>query len=540
MTSATYTHARNRHQWGADVAWLAKPSLDAGLAAAMDLVADAVMVATPDAVVRYVNAAHERVTGYSREESIGRRPRLLKNPEQDEAFCREVRQRLLRGETWAGRLVGLRRDGAPYEAETTFSPVAGDDGAVAYFVIAARDVTRQCALEAQFRQAQKMEALGRLAAGIVHDFNNQLAVIQGYCDLTLRDLPIDGTSRKSIEHARRASERAAGTAARLLSLSRQHTAKTARFSLDEVLRDLANPLARLIGEDIRLAVRPSPGLGLVDLDRGLLEQAVMNLVINARDAMPRGGRLTVETSRATVAAGDATAAGDAVPAGDYAILAVADTGTGMDAETMRQIFDPFFTTKPDGKGTGLGLAMVCGFMKESGGHVRVASRPGEGTTFRLYFPRREAAVDVAPPQAAAAGCPRGTETVLVAEDDETLRGLVVQMLSECGYRVLAGAGAAEALALGCGCDGLDLLITDVIMPDMSGPDLVARLRETHPAVRVLYASGHTRGTLERHGLTELNEGLLAKPFGLKDLAERVRRVMDCDKVRRRAARVELL
>jgi CheY-like chemotaxis protein len=366
--------------------------------------------------------------------------------------------------------------------------------------------------------------VGLLAGGIAHDFNNQLTVIKGYCDLLLRGGRRSRALRGAIEEIRNAARRATVLTSQLLTFSRQQVLRPQSVDLNELLAGLAGPLATMIGEDIRLSIVPEQALGHVLVDRTQVEQAIMNLAVNSRDAMPRGGQLAIETANVTLDEGYVGRHVDAA-VGPHVMLAVTDTGVGMDAQTLSRIFDPFFTTKPVGKGTGLGLPMVYGFVKQSGGHITVSSEPGKGSTFRIYLPRVEAAPGSAeaPP---ASVLPRGREIILVAEDSEPLRQLIVRVLRECGYAVLEAPTSHEALPLAADGGRLDLLVTDIVMPDMSGPELAGQIKRVRPDVRVLYITGYAPNAVLPQGLDPSEANLLAKPFTPAALAQAVRRTLD--------------
>jgi len=491
------------------------------LARAVEMADEAVLVLDADGKAVSANPAFERITGYPLAEAVGARPLFLNDCLYGRRSNEGAWARVTRGESWSGRLTGTRKDGAPCESALSISPIRSA-GAGVHFVVTIRDETQHAALEARFNQAQKLEAIGQLAAGIAHDFNNQLTVIQGYSDLLLQGTAADAPQRRSTEQVRKAAVRAGALAARLLSLGRKHAASPAPTDLNAALQDIVKPLGKVIGEDIALRVLPASDLGMVEIDRSLLEQAVMNLVINARDAMPQGGRIEIATANASGADVDRP-----LPPGDYVRMTVRDTGTGIDRETLAHIFDPFFTTKTEGKGTGLGLAMVYAFVEQSCGFIYVESEPGKGTTFTLYF-RRTTAPAPAAPETVAARPPRaGSGTVLVAEDNEDVLTLTARMLQDSGYNVLEAAGPREALTLGRRhAARIDLLITDVIMPGMSGPAMAAEFRNLHAETQVLYVSGHGRGTLAGHGWPGSTDSLLAKPFGHSALADKVRQILE--------------
>ena len=386
------------------------------------------------------------------------------------------------------------------------------------------DVTERKQVEEQFRQAQKMEAVGRLAGGVAHDFNNLLTIINGYADLLIGSTPAADPDYKAVTAIAAAGERAAGLTAQLLAFSRKAIIEPKVLDLNEIVSQSARLLARLIGEDITLAAVLTPGLARVKVDPGQIEQAVMNLVVNARDAMPKGGRLTIETRALTVGAGDG-AYPDLQPGG-YVQLAVSDTGAGMTDEVKTRIFEPFFTTKEQGKGTGLGLATVYGIVKTYGGHIDVYSEVGIGTTFKLLFPAvsqeiARTAAEARPP------VPRGAETVLLVEDDAGVRGVAKLALRMYGYEVLEADCGAEAVRIVARHPGpLHLLVTDVVMPGVGGREVAETVRARHPGIKIIYMSGYTDDAVVRHGIVEATDAFLQKPFTPMSLARKAREVLD--------------
>lgn len=380
--------------------------------------------------------------------------------------------------------------------------------------------------ETQLRQSQKMEAVGQLAGGIAHDFNNLLTAITGYSDLLLEDLAPNDPRRLDIDEIRAAARRAASLTQQLLAFSRKQVLQPRVLSLNEVVTNAEKLLRRLIGEDIALQTRLDPAIGAIMADPAQLEQVIVNLAVNARDAMPNGGRLVLGTANVTFDA--AGAAGDAVvPAGAYVQLTVSDTGMGMDDETKARLFEPFYTTKGPGKGTGLGLSTVYGIVKQSGGFIWVNSEPARGTTFDMCLPRVDAAVEELTTTARAQDVPRGTETILLVEDEPALRTVARRALERQGYVVLEAADADTALGLASRHHGpLDLLVTDVVMPGGSGPELATRLVAARPHVKVLYMSGYTDEAIVHHGVLEAGVAYLGKPFSPDDLGRRVRAELD--------------
>jgi two-component system cell cycle sensor histidine kinase/response regulator CckA len=379
--------------------------------------------------------------------------------------------------------------------------------------------------EEQLRQAQKMEAVGRLAGGVAHDFNNVLSVIMSYGEFLLDGLRSTDPMRADVEEIRKAAARAAGLTRQLLMLSRQQVVEPKVIDLQDVLANMDKMLQRILGEDVELVSVPSRSAVRIVADPGHIEQVILNLVVNARDAMPRGGKLTIETTNVVL---DEDYALSHLPAkaGPHVMLAVSDTGTGMDRETQARIFEPFFTTKEKGKGTGLGLSTVFGIVRQSGGNIWVYSEPGKGTTFKVYLPRVDAEVDVQKAQVIPATL-RGTETILLVEDEEQVRAIVLSILRRQGYRVLAAQHAGEALLL---CErhpeAIDLMVTDVVMPQMSGPELARRLSQTRPDMKVLCMSGYTDDSIVRHGVLESGVAFLQKPVTPALLSRKVREVLD--------------
>ena len=378
----------------------------------------------------------------------------------------------------------------------------------------------------RLRQAQKMEAIGQLAGGVAHDFNNILTAILGYSEIMLDRLDPASPVRGYAEQIKAGGERAAELTRQLLAFSRKQMLETRVVSLNEIVTDVSKMLRRTLGEDVQQVLALDSSLGSVRVDPGRMGQVIMNLAVNARDAMPRGGKLLIETSNVEI--DEAYAAGHPeVQLGHYALLAVSDTGSGMDAATLAHVFEPFFTTKPVGKGTGLGLATVFGIVKQSGGHVWVYSEPGKGTTFRIYLPRVEAPAPAAKPgEAGRRALPRGTETILVVEDEDMIRRLAVTILASCGYDLLEAPSAEAALVLaGAETRTIHLLLTDVVMPGLNGVELAARLTAARPGLRTLFMSGYTGNVMLHHGVSTSNMAFLQKPFTQAVLAGKVREVL---------------
>jgi PAS domain S-box-containing protein len=495
------------------------------LVTAIEQSAEGVVITDAGGNIEYVNPAFTRITGYSREEALGQNPRILKSGKQDLAFYQQLWATILKGDIWHGEVTNRRKDGSFYIEEMGIAPVRSTRGEVTHYIATKKDVTERKSMEAQLRQAAKMEAIGRLAGGVAHDFNNLLTIISGYGQLLQERLSPQDLGH--VEEILKASDRAAALTRQLLAFSRRQILAPQVLDLNSVVADLEKMLRRLIGEDIDLTTLQQSGLGRVKADPGQIEQVIINLAVNARDAMPQGGKLTIETANVDL---DETYAltHTGVTPGPHVMLAVADTGIGMDAEILGHIFEPFFTTKERGKGTGLGLATLYGIVKQSAGSVWVYSEPGQGTTFKIFLPRVEESGPEARPAMAPSELAKGSETVLVVEDEEGVRSLVCQTLTSHGYKVLEAAGAAQALTIAeQHTEPIHLLLTDVVMPQTGGRELAKRLSTLlHPETKVLYMSGYTDDAIVRHGVLEADTFFLQKPFGPSTLLRKVREVLD--------------
>jgi len=387
-------------------------------------------------------------------------------------------------------------------------------------------VTEARLLEDQFRQAQKMDAFGQLAGGVAHDFNNLLTIINGYSEMLIESLPKSDPSRELIEEIHKAGERSAGLTRQLLAFSRQQVLATQILNLNDVVANTDKMLKRLIGEDIRLTTTFETRPWEVLADPGQVEQVLLNLVVNARDAMPKGGRLTIEIKNVVLDESYVITRKDA-RAGRHILLSVADTGSGIPPALLAKIFEPFFTTKERGKGTGLGLATVFGIVKQSGGHVGVYSEVGLGTTFKVYLPQAEQSSKRSKAPSRILPPPRGTETILLAEDEAAVRALTRTILSGCGYRVLESVDGEDAVRVAAAHGGpIHLLVTDVVMPGAGGRVVAEQLVEQYPALRVIYVSGYTDDAIIRHGVLREGVNFLQKPFTPAALARKVRDVLD--------------
>ncbi len=459
-------------------------------------------------------------SGYEQDLLVRDLPFIYASPEEFEA----LRQSLLEEGVIQGREgTWICRDQKEVQILASGRAVRGPTGEVEHFDIIAENITERKQLEARLRQAEKMQAIGQLAGGVAHDFNNLLTVISLQIEEVLGHSLVDDV-RESLVDVKQATERAADLTRQLLAFSRQQVLISKVLNLNEVIERLRQMLSRLIRENIALRFLPEPNLWAVRADPNQLERVLLNLALNAQDAMPDGGQLTIETSNLRFA-GDASPSGQIDP-GEYILITVTDTGHGMDEETKAHIFEPFFTTKKPGQGTGLGLSMVYGIVKQSDGHVRVESYPGVGSTFKIYLPRVSPLEQVGTGPVATT-TPHGQETVLVAEDEEAVRRIVAEQLRRLGYRVLMAADGLEAANLAHSFGGrIDLLITDLIMPNMGGRELAAELRKSEPWLKVIYISGYAGRGVAGQGVEVLDAPYIQKPFSIQQLATKIREVVD--------------
>jgi PAS domain S-box-containing protein len=499
------------------------------LSTAIEQTAENVVITDEIGTILYVNPAFEQTSGYSRAEVLGQNPRLLKSGRQPIAFYRQLWQTINTGQVWQGRLINKKKDGSLYTEEATISPIRNEQGAIVNYVAVKRDVTRELKLEEQYHQAQKMEAIGLLAGGIAHDFNNILTGINGFAELLYQELPPHSSQQEDVAKILKGGQRAAELVRQLLAFSRKQIIEPKVVNLNSLVGDLERTLLRLIGEHIQLTTRLAPQLGSIKADPAQLEQIMLNLAINARDAMPNGGQLKFETANVTLMDEDVSGQLELQP-GEFVRLTVSDTGIGMSAEVKAHLFEPFFTTKELGRGTGLGLATVYGIVKQNRGSIWVDSEPGQGATFQIYLPRVDESVTPQPQPEWMVALPQGSETILLVEDEPQVRELAAKMLSAHGYRVVVAANGLEALKAAEEIDDrFDLLITDVVMPWLSGPELVAKLKQKRPDLKVLYVSGYGDEMIAHHGVLEPDVVLLSKPFTAGLLAQKIRQLLESTK-----------
>ena len=482
--------------------------------------------ALPDNPIIYANDSFLRITGYGKDEVLGRNCRFLQGPESAPETVARVRAAIAAGEPCLVELLNYRKDGTAFWNGLSISPIRDPAGGVAFFVGVITDVSPLKLLEQQFQQAQKMQAVGQLAGGVAHDFNNLLTIICGYSELLAGMLLPGDPLAEPVRAISEAGERAAGLTRQLLLFSRQAVLETKVMDLNAVVRETEKLLRRMIGEDILLTVTTAPELRAIRNDPGQLGQVLMNLAINARDAMPQGGRLSIETAAVELDAASAAQHPDCAP-GPYLRLTVRDSGCGMTAAVRAHVFEPFFTTKGPGKGTGLGLATVYGIVRQSGGGIELETQPGRGTSFRIYLPtvaERVPALAQSPVEVESVG---GTETILLVEDEDAVRTLGTLALQKQGYKVLPAESGKKALwAVEKHRQPIDLLVTDVVMPRISGRELAESLCLQYPGLKVLYVSGYTDDSVLRNGILQADVAFLQKPYTPLSLAKKVREVLD--------------
>lgn len=484
-----------------------------------------VVITDPSGAIEYINTKFTRVTGHAIEEVRGKNPRILKSGRMPAEVYQQLWQTITAGQEWRGELHNRKKNGELYWEYASISPVMDTAGRIAHFLAVKEDITEHKRLEARFLQAQKMEAIGLLAGGVAHDFNNILTAMLLRLDAMKHDAGLVPTLREDVKEIESCAQRAAGLTRQLLLFGRRSVMTLERVDLNEVVDNLLKMLRRLIGEDIKLRFEACASLPGVDADVGMLEQVLMNLAVNARDAMPKGGRLTLATEVVEVDAASARRLPEAQP-GRFVCLSVTDAGCGMDEETLSHLFEPFFTTKAVGKGTGLGLATAYGIVSQHGGWITADSELGKGSTFRVFLPAT--AKPAAEPAAEAQPAQGGKETILVVEDDPAVRTMLSLFLRRWGYRVLEASMGVEALA--CWqkhASEVDLLFTDMVMPEgMTGLELAEKLRLDRPDLKVIVSSGYSAELTEPSGLAAARITYVPKPCLPDKLATEIRRCLD--------------
>jgi PAS domain S-box-containing protein len=497
---------------------------------ALESAANGMMIVDRSGKITWVNRAFTQLTGYERADVLGRTPRVLKSNRQDEAFYRDLWQTVLGARMWRGELVNRRKDGTLYLEEMTITPVLDEYDQVSHFVAIKQDITERRQLQHQLFQAQKMEGIGRLAGGIAHDFNNLLQAISGFSSLLLEGLAPDSPHRQDVLEIERAARRATELTRQLLAFSRRQMIEPRVVDLNQLVENTEKMLRRLIGEDVQLVTELQADLDRVRVDPGQIEQVLMNLTVNARDAMPAGGRLTITTNSIVFLKEDALLVPEARH-GRFVCLALSDTGLGMSKQVLEHIFEPFFTTKGAGKGTGLGLSVVYGIVRQHDGMIHVYSQVGEGTTFRIYLPvfesaEAESVEGTRPAEGVATALYGKGERLLLVEDEDGVRDFAIRTLRRYGYDLLVASSLEEARQLFSeGPDGIDALFTDVVLPDGNGLDLAEELRARKPGLRLLFSSGYMDDKSRWPMIRDRGYRFLQKPYPIQDLLAALREVL---------------
>ncbi|MDD5677428.1 MAG: response regulator [Kiritimatiellae bacterium] len=495
------------------------------LSVAIEQAAEIVVITDTHGVIQYVNPVFETVTGYTREEAVGRKPSILKSGQHDGAFYRELWETIRNGKTWHGRLVNRKKSGALYTEEATISCVRGTGGTIINYVAVKRDITAELNIHAQLVQAQKMESVGHLAGGVAHDFNNILQIILGNVELALARTEENNPLRPDLEEIRDASRRAAELIRQLLGFARKQAIVPRTLDLNETVEGMLKMLRRLIGEDVELVWTPCVKLWPINMDPSQINQILVNLCVNARDGIGGVGAVQIATENVSVDELHA-ARHDGISPGKYVLLTVSDTGRGIDKDTQGKIFEPFFTTKMVGKGTGLGLATVYGIVQQNHGHISVYSEPGMGATLKIYLPRHTGNETTPAANLPAMPFTLGSGKLLLVEDDSRLLDMCKQMLQQLGYSVLAAGTPKMALRVAKEhVDDIQLLLTDVIMPGMNGRELAGRLKARQPNLKCIFMSGYTADIIAYQGVLDKSDYFIQKPFSMEYLAAKVREAL---------------
>jgi PAS domain S-box-containing protein len=481
----------------------------------------------PGPKILFVNRAFTQMTGYAAAEVLGNTPRMFQGPRTDKAVLKRLRRNLEDGEMFAGETINYRKDGKEFDLEWQIAPIRDAGGKITHFVGIERDITARKKLENQLVQSQKMETVGKLAGGIAHEFNSILTAIIGQSELLLADLPAQSPFAKNATEIITAANRAATLTRQLLAYGRKQFLQPEILDLNQLVSGMAGMIQNLMGVGVDTQIVPAADLPTVKADVGQIEQVIINMAINARDAMPDGGKLTLETANVSLDAESVGRYSELKP-GDYVMLAFTDTGMGMSDAVKARVFEPFFSTKGVGEGTGLGLSTCYGIIKQSGGHISVYSELGRGTTFKIYLPQVAAPAAISIPRLDAPDLPRGRETILLVEDNPALREMAATLLRRLGYTVFAAGNGVEALSLRHerGTGHMDLLFTDVVMPHMSGKELADQVRVLYPLTKILFTSAYTENAIVHQGVLDKGMALLQKPFTPSALAKKVREVLD--------------
>jgi two-component system, cell cycle sensor histidine kinase and response regulator CckA len=495
---------------------------------AVEQAGESIVITDAEGLITYVNPAFERITGYTLDELLGQHPRILKSGAHNRSFYEALWATLRRGATWRGRFINKRKDGTLYHEEASISRVVGEGHRVVGYVAVKRDITRETDLEQQFHAAQRMESVGQLASGIAHDFNNLLAAVLGNVELLQETIGENETAQRQLAVVRQAAARATHLTRQLLAFSRRQVLQPQVINVNDVVTETVTMLGRVLGDNIRVVTQLESKLARVNADAGQLQQAILNLAVNSRDAMPKGGTLTIETANVALTEGY-RGRHDVVQPGEYILLSVADSGMGMTSEVQNHVFEPFYTTKPKGQGTGLGLATVYGIIKQSGGYIWLYSEIGKGTIFKIYLPRTDRTsatqeLTVGPKFTPVSAKLSGT--VLLVEDDSIVRELIRAFLEETGLTVLEASSAEDALLASFpSSTQARLLVTDYVLPGMDGVSLASQMLSCFPDLKVVLMSGYAE-----HGLPDPQSlrgaEFLVKPFTRRDLQGKVASLLE--------------
>lgn len=492
----------------------------------LEAASNGIVITDSNGSIIWTNPAFTHMTGYSREEAKGQNPRILKSGETPDAAYAELWKTIKAGKNWHGELINRRKDGSLYFEYMVINPIKNAANEITHFVAVKTDISNQKKLEAQLVQSQKMEAVGRLAGGIAHDFNNLLTVILGRADFLRETTDPSSQSYKDVEEIHQAGLRASNLTRQLLAFSRKQILQSRVMSLNQILADSNKMIRRLIGEDIEFVILQEEKLKPVKIDASQMEQVIMNLAVNSRDAMKHGGKLILETHNVTVTPKMAERDPGMIP-GEFVLLKVTDTGEGMPPEVVSRVFEPFFTTKEKGKGTGLGLSTVYGIIKQSHGFIYADSTLGQGTTIRIYLPVAEASSS----QPASKQEPvvhGGHETILLVEDEEIVRGIATLTLKRHGYQVVEATNGMDALRIAqemAGKEKIDLLLTDMVMPHMGGGELASKFSEQYPGIKMMFTSGYTDQSAVQKWI-EAGCKFLHKPYTPSELLQALREALD--------------
>jgi len=498
-------------------------------ATALKLAANGIVITDENGKIQWVNEAYTQLTGFERDEVIGKTPAIQKSGKHEPEFYQAIWQTIHDKQVWHGQLINKRKDGSFYTEEQTISPVYNDNGDTTHYIAIKLDITDRLQSEEALRRSQKMEAIGQLSGGIAHDFNNQLGIILGYLDFLKTLYPHDGKPRQWIETATKATIRCTDLTRQLLAFSRRQSSENSVVNLNTSLAELQTMIARSLTPEVKVQYLLDDHLWNTEINEGEFQDVILNLTINARDAMPHGGELLIETNNVYIDKDYARVNYDA-KAGDYVQLMISDTGTGMDQETLEHVFEPFFTTKAKDKGTGLGLAMVYGFVQRYHGHINIYSELNIGTTIRIYLPRgnsSETTTDSSTQDDKINELPTGNETILLVDDEVDLLRLSRLYLTELGYQTRSAENAQEALKILTEDDSIDLLFSDVVMPGgINGFELAEKAAQQYPDLKILLTSGFTSKTITQKTYPQLTKQLLRKPYRKAEVAQRIRQVLD--------------